>query len=273
MHCRTSLRSSLTLATLLILVAGALPRCEAQPQCELRVDWADFLSRHDLVWEKLPERWEEAPYFGNGNLGSMLYLDRKRNAIRLQVFRVDVQDHRDNTHGWTAYSRPRLMIGSFYLTFDAKIIGGHWRLHLHDAKLTGTVETEAGAVEIMHYVHAADMVMETHLTGVNSPGFQSCDWTWEPERAETTRKGYPRTQAEVEAFAKSYGDHYRETLKLYEPNPDVEVTLRGMEGVSVQNLLAGGQYAVAWKEVPAGNHNERHVVRIKNTFAERTAAA
>jgi len=80
-----------------------------------QVDWPKFMARHDLVWEKLPVRWEESPYLGNGNMGSMLYVDEKSNRLRLQVFRVDVQDHRDQTHGWTAYSRPRLMIGSFYL--------------------------------------------------------------------------------------------------------------------------------------------------------------
>lgn len=244
------------------------------------IDWPTFLSRHDLVWSKLPTRWEEAPYFGNGNLGSMLYLDSKRNAIRLQVFRVDVQDHRDNTHGWTAYSRPRLMIGSFYLNFDSKITGGNWRQHLHDAKLTGTIETEAGTVELEHYVHAEQMVMATTLNNVNSPGHQSCHWTWEPEPAETTRSGYPRTEEQRDQFAKKYSDWYRDNLKLYEPNPEVVVTSQvdgnpnsqPLEGLSVQDLKVGGQYAVAWKTLPLGNQNEQHLASIEKTYPEREAA-
>jgi len=45
-----------------------------------------------------------------------------QRLIRLQMFRTDVQDHRDNTYGWTAYSRPRFMVGSFYFHPVGKII-------------------------------------------------------------------------------------------------------------------------------------------------------
>lgn len=263
---------SRTLLLLFFVCCISLQCVKAEPSPELRVDWRSFLHSHDLVWKQLPTKWEEAPYFGNGNLGSMLYFDKQRNALRLQVFRVDVQDHRDNTHGWTAYSRPRLMIGSFYLTFEEPITGCDWRLDLYDAALRGTISTTAGEVGIQHYVHTEEMVMETFLDDVNSPGFQRCSWSWEPERAETTRKGYPRSKQEIEAFAEKYGDHYRKTLKVFEPNPSVKVTKRELQGVSIQNLLAGGQYAVAWKESPTGNHSERHIVSIEKTFPERTAA-
>lgn len=268
------------LALLIFLTLSLGKTVKADDLCQLEVDWPRFLARHDLVWDRLPTRWEEAPYLGNGNLGTMLYWDEKREAFRLQVFRVDVQDHRDNTHGWSAYSRPRLMIGSFYLNFKEKVTGCNWRLHLYDAALRGTITTEAGDVEIEHYVHAEKMLIETFLTGVNSGSFQSCHWTWEPAKAETTRPGYPRTEEQVEAFAERYGDHYRQTLKLFEPNPPVEVTpiqhpeadTHTLEGLSVQNLLAGGQYAVAWERTPSGNHQERHVVSIEKTFPETTAA-
>lgn len=261
--------------TLLILLATTCclaPTAADEVQPKVQIDWRAFLGNHDLVWKRLPTRWEQAPYFGNGNLGSMLYFDKQRNALRLQVFRVDVQDHRDNTHGWTAYSRPRLMIGSFYLTFEEKITGCDWRLDLYDATLRGTITTESGEVGFRHYVHSEDMVMETFLDGVNSLGFQSCKWTWEPERAETTRKGYPRTEQEIEAFAKSYGNHYRDTLKLFAPNPEIRIEGNHNEGVAIQDLLAGGQYAVAWKQTPTGNHHERHTVSISKTYPEQTAA-
>ncbi|MGJ8656013.1 MAG: glycoside hydrolase family 95-like protein [Akkermansiaceae bacterium] len=31
------------------------------------VDFKEFLGQHDLVWDRLPNRWEVAPYSGNGN--------------------------------------------------------------------------------------------------------------------------------------------------------------------------------------------------------------
>ena len=40
-------------------------------------------------------------------LAPMLYQDG--NTIKLQVFGADVHEHRDDTWGWPAYSRPRLL--------------------------------------------------------------------------------------------------------------------------------------------------------------------
>lgn len=37
------------------------------------IDWRLFLSRHDLVWEKIPYDYFNAPFLGNGLLGAMLY--------------------------------------------------------------------------------------------------------------------------------------------------------------------------------------------------------
>lgn len=77
------------------------------------IDWPGFLKKQDMHFTKLPGRWEEAPHFGNAMIGSMLY--QADNALRLQVFRADVRDHRDESYGWTAYSRPRFLIGHFEL--------------------------------------------------------------------------------------------------------------------------------------------------------------
>ncbi|MGB7327068.1 MAG: hypothetical protein WBD31_19485, partial [Rubripirellula sp.] len=37
------------------------------------IDWPGFLSRHDMVWDQIPNRWEVAPYSGNGNVGFLFY--------------------------------------------------------------------------------------------------------------------------------------------------------------------------------------------------------
>jgi hypothetical protein len=53
------------------------------------------------------------------------------NVIRLQIFRADVQDHRDDTWGWTAYSRPRLQVGYFSLDPVGKLTD---QLRSHDER-------------------------------------------------------------------------------------------------------------------------------------------
>ncbi len=79
----------------------------------LNLNWEEMMKDHDLIWKKAPSDMKEAPHFGNGRIGSMIWVDE--NRIRLQVFRADVHDHADHTYGWSAYSRPRYLIGFFLL--------------------------------------------------------------------------------------------------------------------------------------------------------------
>ena len=70
-----------------------------------KIDWPAFLRRHDMTFDRLLGAWSEAPHFGNAMVGSMLY--RADDTIRLQVFRADVHDHRDEAWGWAATNPPR----------------------------------------------------------------------------------------------------------------------------------------------------------------------
>lgn len=58
----------------------------------VRVDWPEFLARHDLVWTQPPRDEYEGAWLGNGMVGSVLRVEE--NELRLQVFRADVEDHR-----------------------------------------------------------------------------------------------------------------------------------------------------------------------------------
>ena len=138
------------------------------------MDWPAFMRQHDMVFDHLPRNWTEAPHFGNAMVGSMLYQDG--NAIELEVFRADVHDHRDDTWGWTAYSRPRLQIGHFSLEPIGRLTGCAWRTDLWNAELTGTISTDRGAIGIRHYTHAVDMAIVTELTP--TAGERAFRWTW-----------------------------------------------------------------------------------------------
>lgn len=232
------------------------------------VDWPKMLGQQDMVFDQLPQSWTEAPHFGNAMVGSMLY--QEGDAIKLQVFRADVHDHRDQTHGWTAYSRPRLQIGHFLLHPIGKLAGCSWRNDLWNAELTGVIKTDQGEIKIRHFTHADDMAIVTELTP--SEGEKNYRWTWHPAKAQTTRGGYPETQEQLARFAKKYSDHYLETLKVpYQPNP--EGRLEEREGVSVwvQDFLVGGQYATAWNEQKVGE-TRSHIVSIAHTHPDSTAA-
>ena len=52
-----------------------------------KIVWPVFMRQHDMLFDSLPTKWQEAPHFGNAMIGSMLY--QADSAIRLQVFRAD----------------------------------------------------------------------------------------------------------------------------------------------------------------------------------------
>ena len=158
-----------------------------------------------------------------------------------------MHDHRDTTWGWTAYSRPRMQIGHFLLHTVGKPTGCHWRKDLWNAELTGTLTTDKGEIRIRHFTHALDMAIVTELTP--DEGEKGFRWTWHPAEARTTRPGYPANQAGLDAFAKRYGAHYAQTLKVpWQPNPQGRLEKHGEVSVWIQDLLSGGQYATAWAE-------------------------
>lgn len=231
------------------------------------IDWPTFIAQQDMHFTPLPQRWEEAPHFGNAMVGSMLY--QQDDVLRLQLFRQDVQDHREDDYGWTAYSRPRLMIGHFELHTTGQLTGCNWRKHLWNAELTGTITTDRGEIGIRHLVHAQDMAIMTELSP--SDGEHDCSWTWHPHPAETTRPGYPRTDDQRSAYAESYGRQHHDRIKLHSPNPDGQLEERGDVHVWIQNLLAGGQYATVWTQAES-DATRTHMVCIAKSYPQATAA-
>lgn len=231
------------------------------------VAWPQFLAQHNMQISDWPVRWQDAPHFGNALIGSMLY--RVGDTIRLQVFRCDVQDHRDETYGWTAYSQPRLLIGHFSLHTVGEPDDCDWLVDLWNAELVGTIQTDKGEIHIRHFVHAEDMAIVTELQPTEGEaGFQ---WTWHPAPAQTSRPGYPTNDEEREAFAKRYGEHYKGMLKPATPNPEGRRDDRGEVGLWVQDLMAGGQYATAWCTGKEGD-THTHIATITHSYPEATAA-
>lgn len=226
-----------------------------------KIDWPTFMQQHDMVFDTLPSRWQEAPHFGNASIGSMLY--QADSTVRLQVFRADVHDHNDDTYGWPAYSRPHFKIGYFSLHTVGQLTGCNWKKDLWNAELTGTITTDKGEIQIRHLTHAEDMAIVTELTP--SKGEQGFYWTWHPEEARSSRGNTPKNASDIKKYAEKYGSHYAKTLKLIKPNPSGKLKAKGDVSVWVQDLVAGGQYATAWTEKKI-NDTRTHIVSIANSY-------
>ena len=47
--------------------------CNTKARVDFEVSYEDFLSQHDMLWDRTPENWQVSPYTGNGNIGFLLY--------------------------------------------------------------------------------------------------------------------------------------------------------------------------------------------------------
>ena len=84
----------------------------SSPALEVNIDWAKFMGEQDMIWEVLPQAWNEAPFMGNGTLGLMVWYEPKLNAIRLETGNSLVHDHRPEKG---LFGNPRLLTGHFLL--------------------------------------------------------------------------------------------------------------------------------------------------------------
>lgn len=143
--------------------------------------WSRFLHDQDLLWTRLPTRWYEGPFLGDGLLGSMIYQEPGTNQIRFTVQHGRVQDHRPEFgSGWGTC---RLPVGHLTLEPVGTITAVDWRLSLWNAELTGTVTTTAGTLALSALIH--DEVLAVRVT---ADGGERATWTFHPEEAVSPRR-------------------------------------------------------------------------------------
>ncbi|MEN8663131.1 MAG: glycosyl hydrolase family 95 catalytic domain-containing protein [Lentimonas sp.] len=200
----------------------------------LRVNWPQFIAKQDLHWNEVPKEWKEAPFVGNGLMGSMLF-QTAPNQLTIQIGRQDVQDHRMQS-GKEATDRvlpdqSRLPIGYFTLNTVGEIKACDLRLNLWDAEISGTLSTDRGEIDLTALVHSdANLLLVEARAGQGEEAFT---YEWHPEEAFCPRVKGKR------AGGKSYMDAYSPSpLPIQEMSGDVNLT--------VQSLLSDGQTATAW---------------------------
>lgn len=197
---------------------------QAAPQVRSEADWEAFLSAADPVWERLPEQWWEAPYLGNGMMGTLIRkLDER--TLEWQVGRSDVEDHRPINYGMG-----RLPIGSFLLNTKGELTGCGMRLDLLKAEAAGTIHTSLGAVRFRTLVHADQMAILVLWKG--QAGEEDSAFEWHPKEAL-----HPRLAVKPDP----------ERKKTWSPNPEGYPS--EVDGVPVWvQPLSEGAYATAWFE-------------------------
>ena len=180
-HAGPSLPSAAPSARTEAVAAGARRPWRLRDTMTTDRSWERFLRGQDLRWSRLPTRWYEGPFLGDGLLGSMIYQEPGANRIRFTVQHGRVQDHRPEFgSGWGTC---RLPVGHLTLDPVGTITAVDWRLSLWNAELTGTVTTTAGTLTLSALVH--DEVLATRVT---AEGDERVVWTFHPEDAVSPRK-------------------------------------------------------------------------------------
>src|SRR5438309_1950397 len=162
----------------LVFALSAIVSCAASAQVADQIDWPKFLSRQDLIWNRLPEKWGEGAFTGNGLMGAMVYLTDDKTALRFRVGRSDVEVQGQGQ----AY---RLPIGDMVLVPVGKIVGGSMRMDLWNAEVIGTVKTDKGEIAFRTYTHTDQPLQIVEIKPTE--GEIGCSWKFEPGVAVNPR--------------------------------------------------------------------------------------
>jgi hypothetical protein len=168
---------------LFILICLSTSFFAQKKEIDFRVDYKTFLSKHDLLWDIVPDKWQTAPYTGNGNIGFLLYQadGEEENVISLHIGRHDYYDHREaktKAEEMLWIKRSRLPLGHFKLKSNGSITGIEMRLDLWNAELSGLIKTTHGSYKFKGFTHSTKDVIffETDASG------EQVEITWYPEK-------------------------------------------------------------------------------------------
>src|SRR6266496_372531 len=194
-----------------VLLTLVCPVALAQSRPAVRVDWPTFLSRQDLVWDRLPTGWGESAFIGNGRLGATI--DARDGALGWTINRTDV-----------VHDQSRYPIGRVILKTAGTVQGGNARLTLWDAEASGTVKTDRGEVRWRSFTASRPSVIVIVLEGTGGESGVALDWV--PVEARPPRKVYRKDPFAPEDL-----------------HPPPVVTRASAEITSVQSFIGGGAHA------------------------------
>jgi len=236
------------------VIASVLPVIAQQPvnrsQVNLNVNWQDFLSRHDMVWDTMPGDYFEAPFVGNGLLGTIVFKDNLLpNTMRFEIGRTDVYDHRSKDLPIAHYGG-RIPIGQLLLSTAGVIKDINLRTDLWNAEIRGTITTSLGLISFQCFVPTGDNVIVLNVKTTSKEQKAIC--RFRPQQAVSSR--YLAQPLRDKGF-------------VYMPNPPFrEETLDGVPVVT-QPLTMGDDFATAWHERKQTDSTRTIMVTVANRWA------
>ena len=254
-----------------IIVCSWIPsRAEGLKQSEasvtgsaMSVDFASFLGRQDMLWDRIPNRWEVAPYTGNGQVGFLFYQAQgeAKNVISIHTGRHDYYDHRlphDGKELLWIY-RSRLPLGRFNLTSKGEIESVDMRLSLWNAELSGTIETTHGSYRVRGLSHSLHDVIYFETDASDG---ESVHVSWHPEAPiapvrTTLEKGGGPKGASWDAMRKA----------PYEPAPAARMSREAGTNFCLQPLFQHrGETTTGWEVNGEASGKQALITSIHHSF-------
>ena len=208
--------------------------CISSGVAKSAIDWPAYMAQQDMYFKTVPQLWDEAPFIGNGVMGSMIFQEDEDSLV-IQIGRGDVQEHRaasgQHLAGNILPDSSRLPVGYFTLDTVGKITGCDLRLNLWDAEITGTISTDRGELKILAFIHSDRnlLVVKTEADSKEA----DFNYTWHPAEAFCPRIKGKRLKS----------PEYR---KEYQGNPAPVIQEATGFNSCVQTLLGGGITATTW---------------------------
>lgn len=226
------------------------------------VDWPSFMANQDMIWDRLPDNWFNAPFLGNGEQGTLMYkLDNR--TLRWDVGCSAAHEHRpvekddQSEKNPMVLNRGRHFIGHLQLELPQEITKAETRLSLWDAEAKGTLTANGGSLEWSTLVHATEPVMRFEINAKGS--LNGAKLVYVAEQARSPRA--------VRALTlRKPVDEKRDPAN---PSPQLATLNDGVQ-TAVHNLVAGGQTAVAWMEKNVDG-KKRLWLSVKHSFPNMDA--
>lgn len=206
--------------------------------------------------------WVDGPFVGNGLVGGLFRFDKAslagpRSVLRFDLGRVDVWDRRVKggpgySDAGALYNKPRLPIGHMEITLpgSATNVTGEFRIDLYRAEVRAQLRWPGGMSlslrALAPYTEASGLVLEVNHTGGEAPAV-----AFVPEPSASTR-GH---------------------ASGYLPNPAPIVGSVGGVNVSVQPLLAGGDYGVGTSADSTLPNRTLYWIAIASDWPRNTSGA
>ena len=217
---------------------------------KLKINWKNFLSQHDMVWDTMPGDYFEAPFVGNGLLGTIVFKDNLQpNTMRFEIGRTDVYDHRSKDLPIAHYGG-RIPIGQLLLSTAGEIKDVNLRTDLWDAEIRGIITTTLGKISFRCFVPTGENIIVLNVK--TSSKEQNAICRFRPQQAVSSR--YLAQPLRDKGF-------------VYMPNPPFRDEI--LEGIPVvtQPLTMGDDFATAWHERKHSDSTRTIMVTVANRWA------